>query len=141
MEKQFGVYQGDLTEDGLRVVEKGNEQEMYTLINGLSYRIFKMEKDLKENQVLESKYEKYLEELKYALEYAILRTRRFGVIILDAEKNCHIERTDSYEQWFNWWHEYFQKTLTDDEWNEFNKRSIDGNDISHFRPEGDWKNI
>jgi hypothetical protein len=77
---------------------------------------------------------------QYAIEYAVLKTKRFGVEIPEPKETEHVARTESYNKWFRWWNNYFKRTLTNEQWLDFECLYNTGKDISHYRPEGSWEN-
>lgn len=139
--KQYGVYTGFLKEESIKIAQEGEERDLFSLIDGIGYFIWRMNHDAAHGRFeMTEGIEEDLKEAQYAIEYAVLNTRRFGVEIPDVEENGHVERTDSYDKWFRWWNDYFKYKLTDDEWNEYQRASENKEDLSKYRPEGDWKN-
>lgn len=132
--KQFGKYDGGMLKDP-SCVENCTEQQLYFYINTFGGMIWRLKHDMAHGRIGEVDLTPY----QYAIEYCVMRTPRFGVKIEEPAEGGHVKTTDSYWAWFRWWDEYFQKTLTDKEYQEYIRKSNDGEDISQFRPKGDWR--
>lgn len=132
--KVYGVYKGSLND--VEAVKICTEQTLYFLINALSGYIWRMNHDMADGRIKENIN---LEEEQYALEFCVLQTTRFGVEVPEAKEGEHIKNTDSYTEWYRWWNSYFQRDLSQEEFDEYNRLFSEGKDISHFRPKGDWR--
>lgn len=134
--KQFGKYDGGILKDP-SCIATCKEQELYFYINSLGGIIWRLKHDMADGRIKENLD---LMPYQYAIEYCIMHTPRFGVKINEPEEGAHVKATDSYWAWFRWWDEYFQRTLTDEEYKDYQQRLNNGEDISKFRPTGDWRN-
>ena len=132
--KQFGKYDGGMLKDP-SCVATCTEQQLYFYINTFGGMIWRLKHDMAHGRIGEVDLTPY----QYAIEYCVMRTPRFGVKIEEPAEGGHVKTTDSYWAWFRWWDEYFQKTLTDKEYQEYIRKSNNGEDISQFRPKGDWR--
>ena len=141
MDKKYGYYPGFLKEDGIEKVLNGSEVDLYFIINMLGGYIWRTNHNVAHGRLeITKSMAEDLIEAQYVIEYCVLNTKRFGVEIPEPKEGCHIERTESYNQWFRWWNNYFQYTLNNDEYQEFEQIYEKGGDISKFKPEGNWKN-
>jgi hypothetical protein len=137
--KIYGTYPGFLKEKGVNKVINGTELELYFTINSIGGFIWRMNHDAAHSRiVLTEKMNEDLNEAQYAIEFAVLNTRRFGVEIPEPKDNEHVQRTEPYNKWFSWWNHYIQHKLTDEEYKELDKLMETGQDYSSFRPEGTW---
>lgn len=133
--KQFGKYDGDMLKDP-SCVTTCTEQELYFYINTFGGMIWRLNHDMADGRIEE---ELDLTPYQYALEYCVMHTPRFGVTIDEPKEGEHVKATDSYWAWFRWWDEYFQRTLTNEEYEDYRRKADNGEDISQFRPTGDWR--
>lgn len=139
-EKVFGTYTGCLTAEGIGLITSGTELQLYLTIFSLGGYIWRTNHDAYHGWIELTK-EDYtsLIECQYAIEFAVLQTRRFGVEIPEPKNNEHVKRTDSYNKWFRWWDDYIQQGLTDEEHKVLDSLINNNKDYSEFRPKGDWK--
>ena len=133
--KQFGKYDGGILADP-SIVNTCTEQKLYRLIDALGYNVWRLNHDMADGRIKENID---LMPYQYAIEYCVMHTTRFGVEISEPKEGEHVEATKSYWAWFEWWDNYFKNTLTDEEYKEYEHKSEKGEDISKFRPTGDWK--
>lgn len=134
-EKQFGKYDGGIFEDP-SCVTTCTEQELYFFINTFGGMIWRLNHDMADGRI-EEKLD--LTPYQYAIEYCVMRTPRFGVKIDEPKEGEHVKETASYLAWFRWWNEYFQRTLTKEEYEDYRRKADKGEDVSQFRPAGDWR--
>ena len=133
--KQFGKYDGGILKDPSCVLNC-TEQELYFYINTFGGMIWRLKHDMADGRIEENLD---LTPYQYAIEYCVMHTPRFGVEIEEPEEGGHVKPTDSYWAWFRWWDEYFQRTLTQEEYEEYTRKAEKGEDVSQFRPSGDWR--
>ena len=134
-EKQFGKYDGGILKDH-SIVNTCTEQELYRMIEAFGYKIWRLNHDMADGRIKENID---LMPYQYAIEYCVMHTTRFGVEISEPKEGEQVKATKSYWAWFKWWDNYFKNTLTDEECEEYEHKSERGEDISKFRPTGDWK--
>ena len=132
--KQFGKYDGGVLQDPSHVATC-TEQELYFYINNLGGIIWRLNYNMAEGNI---KDRLDLTPFQYAVEYCVMHTRRFGVELEEPKNGEHVKTTDSYRAWFRWWNDYFQRTLTREEYEDYLQKADNGEDISQFRPDGDW---
>lgn len=128
-EKQFGQYDGGVFKDP-NILKTCTEQDLYFNIRSLDEEIYFL-------AVNEETVD--LTNEQYAYEFCVMQTRRFGVE-LEQPKEGHVKTTASFWKWYLWWDEYFQRTLTLKQWNEYENKRSKGEDVSQYRPKGDWRN-
>ena len=133
--KQFGKYDGGILKDP-SCVTTCTEQELYFYINTFGGMIWRLNHDMADGRI-EERLD--LTPYQYALEYCVMHTPRFGVKIDEPKEGEHVKATDSYWAWFRWWDKYFQRTLTNEEYEDYQRKADNGEDISQFRPTGDWR--
>ena len=76
---------------------------------------------------------------QYNLEYLVYSTRRFGVeFSKEPSATEHVERSESYNTWFRFWHDHF-KSMSPEIYNQFVNDKFSGKDISKYMPSGSWK--
>ena len=134
-EKQFGKYDGGILKDP-SIVNTCTEQELYRMIEAFGYKIWRLNHDMADGRIKENID---LMPYQYAIEYCVMHTTRFGVEISEPKEGEQVKATKSYWAWFKWWDNYFKNTLTDEECEEYEHKSERVEDISKFRPTGDWK--
>ena len=82
-----------------------------------------------------------LTEERYALEYLVYQTKKFGVELSEPEIDKHITATPSYNAWYKFFKNHFENVLTDEEWNDFMKLRKAGGDVSKYMPQGNWRDL
>ena len=76
---------------------------------------------------------------QYNLEYLVYSTRRFGVeFSKEPSETEHVERSESYNAWFNFWHDHFE-SMSPEVYNQFIDDKFSGKDIAKYMPSGSWK--
>lgn len=105
--KIYGLYPGSLQD--IEKINTMNEIELYFAIYKLSWKIWESSRNNDSD----------LEEDKYALEYLIYQTTRFGVELNEPCENKHILKTASYNAWYNFYSSYLKKFLNKEQWECF----------------------
>ena len=83
----------------------------------------------------------HLIEAQYNLEYLAYSTRRFGVeFSREPSTTEHVERSESYDAWFRFWHAHFA-SMSPEVYNQFVDDKFAGKDISKYMPTGSWKDL
>jgi hypothetical protein len=132
--KEFGTYPGYLTPDAIKALEEGPEVAVYLAITEIGGFMWTLKHDASGRQ-LKTTPEQDAEfvEAHYALEFVVLKTRRFGVEIADPEPGGHVERTESYNAWFRRWDGYI-KSLSELQWSELTRRLANNDNVLAFQP-------
>ena len=103
MEKIYGLYPGNL--DNIEEISKMTGSEIYLRINYLTNYISNTINKTNKNLNID------LSEDIFALEYLIYQTRRFGVEFPEPQKGRHIIITDSFNNWFKAYSDYFNSVM------------------------------
>jgi len=131
--KIYGIYPGSIKD-----VEKINELDeinLYFMIDALGGHIWRCRHDMSHGRIPEFD----LTEEQYALEYMVYQTKKFGVELEEPEIDKHIIATPSYRAWFNFYDNHFKNVLNNEQWNTFQQKQINGEDVSEYLPNGNWK--
>ena len=135
MEKIWGVYN---TFDNQEAIEKINEIDVWKMIDRIGGAIFWARHDAGKPWA-SNVSEKELMEAQYNLEYLVYSTKRFGVeFSKEPSENEHVERSESYNAWFRFWHDHFE-SMSPEVYNQFVNDKFSGKDISKYMPSGSWK--
>lgn len=131
-EKIYGIYPGSLVNPGL--IDNLNEIDLYLQIDAVQENIY-----WKYNMGASAHIDINLTEDRYALEYLIYKTKKFGTKIPNPKKGKHIQLTEEYLMWYEYYENHFKNILSENEWNEFLRRKHNDEDVSEFLPSGNWK--
>lgn len=126
--KIYGIYPDNI--QNVNEVNNFDEVSLYLTIDSLNTYIKKCEIDIENGDMPFID----LSEEKYALEYLIYQTTKFGVILPTPSYDKHIIITDSFNNWFNFYNNHFKNVLTKDEWNSFLMKRENGQDTSMYMP-------
>lgn len=80
-----------------------------------------------------------LTEEQYAMEYMVYQTKKFGVELGEPEEGKHIEQSDSYMAWYQFYSNHFKNVLSKEDFNKFVLAKKNNEDITSYLPEGSWK--
>lgn len=134
--KQFGKYDGGILKDP-SYPKICSEAELYNLIQNYGGVIWRLNHAMSHGRISEPVD---MVPYQYLIEYCVMQTPRFGVEIEEPKEGEHVVAGKSYWNWFSWWDHYFQH-LTTEEFEDYLSRVANGEDISMYRPEGDWREI
>lgn len=131
--KIYGIYPGSIKD--VEVFNNMGELDLYFNIDAVAGHISRCMREIRRGRI-----EKLdLTEVRYALEYMVYQTTRFGVEIPEPQIDEHVAATPSYWAWFNFYNDHFKNVLTDEQWDAFqNKRRLK-QDVSEYMPEGNWQ--
>lgn len=135
--KQYGKYCGPLLADVKDAIRNWPEQKLFIEIQS-----FVIKEDTLEGDMLEGIIKTDLDLLssyQYAIEFLVMQTSRFGVEFEEPKEGEHLKYPASYEQWFIWWSEYLDYTISSEEKDDLKSRLEKNVDVSMYRPEGDWR--
>jgi len=134
-EKLWGVYN---TLDNPEIFETLDEIDIWKKIDNLGGSIFWAMHDAGKPWATNVSA-KDLINAQYNLEYLVYSTRRFGVeFSKEPSATEHVERSESYNAWFRFWHDHFQ-SMSPEIYNQFVDDKFSGKDISKYMPSGSWK--
>lgn len=136
-EKIWGVYN---TFDSPEILETLGEIDIWKMIDNLGSFIFWTRHDAGKPWNDDISISKLIE-AQYNLEYLVYSTRRFGVeFSKESSATEHVERSESYNVWFKFWHDHFE-SMTPEVYNQFIDDKFSGKDISKYMPSGSWKDL
>ena len=136
-EKLWGVYN---TFDNPEMVETLDEIDIWKKIDNLSGSIFWAIHDTGKPWATNVST-KDLIDAQYNLEYLVYSTKRFGVeFSKEPSSTEHVERSESYNAWFKFWHDHFE-SMSPEVYNQFVDDKFSGKDISKYMPSGSWKDL
>ena len=134
-EKLWGVYN---TLDNPEMFETLDEIDIWKRIDNLGGSIFWAMHDAGKPWATNVSV-KDLINAQYNLEYLVYSTRRFGVeFSKEPSATEHVERSESYNAWFRFWHDHFE-SMSPEIYNQFVDDKFSGKDISKYMPSGSWK--
>lgn len=134
-EKIWGVYN---TIDNVEMLDTLDEIDIWKKIENLGGYIFWARHDIGKNWTAHISL-KDLEDAQYNLEYLVYYTRKFGVeFSKEPSSTEHIERSESYNAWFSFWHQHFE-SIPSEIYDKFIEDKFRGKDISKYIPTGSWK--
>lgn len=131
----YGVDPGCIKD--VEAIKNLSEIDLYFGIDALGGYIWRCEHEMYHSRMPKTD----LTEEKYALEYMIYQTTKFGVEIPEPTIDKHISNTPSYNAWYQFYSNHFKKTLTDEQWQAFKQARNNGQDITTFMPSGHWKDL
>lgn len=131
-EKIYGIYPGSIQMPDF--IDDLSEVDLYLQIDAVQENIY-----WKYNMASGAYVDINSSEDRYALEYLIYKTKKFGTKIPNPKAGKHIQITEEYINWYNYYENYFKNILTENEWNEFLRRKHCDEDVSEFLPSGKWK--
>ena len=134
-EKVWGVYN---TFDDPETVETLDEIDIWKKIDNLGGFLFWSMHDARKPWAADVLL-KDLIDSQYNLEYLVYSTRRFGVeFSKEPSATEHVERSESYNAWFRFWHNHFE-SMSHEVYKQFVDDKYSGKDISKYMPCGSWK--
>lgn len=134
-ERIWGVYN---TFDNQIMISELSEIDLWKKIDNLENTISWMKKDIGKPYASKAA-KKVLLAAEYNLEFLIYSTQRFGVEFSNyPSSTVHVERSDSYNTWFNFWYHHFS-TMHKAVYDQFVYDKTCGRDISGYMPSGNWK--
>lgn len=134
-EKLWGIYN---TFDNPEIFETLDEIDIWKKIDNLGGSIFWATHDTGKPWTTNVSI-KELINAQYNLEYLVYLTKKFGVeFSKEPSANAHVERSESYNAWFKFWHDHFE-SMSPDIYNQFVDDKFSGKDISKYMPSGSWK--
>ena len=119
-------------------VAKFDEINCYFLINLIVGVVWRHNHDASHGRSVGP--EKEIQTLRIKQVHVCLELTRFGFTPTKGEEENYAP-TEDYWKWFRWWDEYAQHTLTNEEWRVLEKKMDNKEDVSAYRPEGNWRPI
>ena len=81
--------------------------------------------------------DKEYENWRLAQAFLVGQTKNFGVVF-DPEDPKKIFRSESYDKWYKFWHNYFKVEMSYDTWHRFSYALSHDKDLSEFIPNKSW---
>lgn len=136
-EKKWGLYN---TFDNPELLDTLDEIDIWKKIDNLGGAIFWAQHDSAHNRPWAADVSmETLIQAQYNLEYLVYSTRRFGVeFSREPSATEHVERSESYNAWFKFWHDHFD-SMDPEVYDQFVDDKFSGKDISKYMPQGSWK--
>ena len=143
-EEEFAKLDPEFKED----VTKFSEIHCYFIINVIGDMCRSMNRRLSHPERPMNKFkpemriqlDKDMYEMRVKQAYVVLQLTRFGLENPTKGVEENYEPTEDFRRWFDWWHNYAQKELSADEWSVLEAKINNGEDVSEYRPSGDWRN-
>lgn len=131
----YGIDPGCLKD--VATINNLSEVDLYFAIEAMEAHIWRCRHEMKYGRIPQID----LTEEKYALEYMIYQTTKFGVELPNPTLGQHIPITPSYNAWYSFYSNHFKNVLTDEQWIAFRKAQKSGQDTSEFLPSGHWSDL
>ncbi len=117
-------------------VENCPEIKLYLIIDAAGYLRWRLNHDMCDGRIPEADWPGCDEAIKEAFERQVIalgQLSRFGIKALGEDGKTP---TDEYWQWFRKWDAYVKRTLSEEEWQELERKLQSGEDISMYKPQG-----
>ena len=132
VQKISGVYPGNLRNPD--EVKNMNEVDLFLLID------YYIDYIAREAHIVNTFHINIdLSELVYALDYLVYHTKKFGIDIKNPIAGEHIEPSEDFYVWYNFYKNHFEETLAPEVYDDFITLYYQGADVSYYLPEGSWK--
>lgn len=131
----YGIYPGSI--ENTKQIDDLSEIDLYFAIDGLGYHIWYCNHQMAHDRIPRVD----LTEEQYALEYLVYQTRKFGVELPEAEEGKHIQTTESYNAWYRFYNNHFNNVLTKKQFDEFQHKKIENQNVDEFMPQGNWRDL
>jgi hypothetical protein len=122
----------------LKLIETCGETMLYLIIESLGGMQWTLRHQANKSYTSDSEAAVMLHDsalITIDLGLAVQQTVRFGVSKPTDEEGI---ATPEYWRWYRWWNGY-HKGMTENEWQRLDCASSGGEDLSGFRPSGDWR--
>lgn len=120
------------------IIENETEIGLYFTIDSIGGFIWRMQHDYSHGRIEDSHWPEIEKDIKKMSEiqmFAVSQLTRFGV---EKPQKENKSPTAEYWAWFRWW-DTWKKNMTETEWNTLNNKMKLKQDISSYRPTGDWR--
>ena len=123
----------------MKKIDEGTELDQYFVINEIGGFSWRMQHEYYHGRIMEEDWQeiqKDIVRLSVVQRHAVSLLTRFGVTKpFRDEKN---RPSAEYWAWFRWWDAYI-KGLSQEGWEELDRRYRAKEDLSAYRPTGDWR--
>jgi hypothetical protein len=120
-------------------IDDGPERVVYEIINEIGAFNWRMSHDHNRGDFTIAEWEGINKDIvRFAAiqHYAVSTLTRFGIVNPFESDGTH--PSEEYWAWFHWWDDYFKK-MSPKIWNEFERKSHANEDLSKYRPSGNWR--
>lgn len=127
-------------EEVLSEIDGMAEIHLYFLIDFVGAVAWRMNHDASHGRILKEdmeKIDKDIERWKVQQDRAVRNLTRFGVHPLDDGG----KPTAEYWAWYKWWSNWHKDELSNKQWLELDRKMSAKEDVSTYRPTGDWRTL
>lgn len=118
-------------------IETASEVEHYMFIQECGDYLWTISRAFRKGELPDSpEIQESYKEVREIQEYVVSKLHRFGVDPKSATEGSREE--SSYWKWFDHWHNWHKKVLTDEEWKIVNEKLQNEQDVSEFEPKKRW---
>lgn len=124
-------------EESLAEIDQMSEIHLYFLIDFVGAFTWRMTHDYSHGRIPENDWpgiQKDINRLRERQTRAAKTLSKFGVKVSDDGKP-----TDEYWAWYKWWSHWHKDELSAEEWDALDRKLTAHEDVSAFRPKGDWR--
>ena len=146
-ERIFGEDTGNLDPDEIAKMSDWELFMDYYSITKIQWRLDHDScRDFSRKRLPEKDYDDIQEQvrkLQYPVEYLLyVISKRNDIEVNEPAPGKHI-RPDrkAFMTWYKFYDDHFMHTLTNEQWDEFERRREAGEDVSEFLPKGNWRDI
>ena len=114
------------------------EIRLYFFIDFVGAYTWRMNHDYSHGRISEDEMvsiDKTIARLRIKQDRAVKNLTRFGFKPLSDEG----KPTAEYWAWYKWWSKWHKDDLTQEQWRELDAKMSAGEDVSSYRPSGDWR--
>ena len=127
-------------EEALTEIDTMDELHLYFFIDFVGAFTWRMGHDYGHGRISEADWEsikKDSERLQKQQARAVQNLTRFGVKSLNDDGRP----TDEYRAWYSWWSHWHKDEMSNEEWRELDSKMVAKEDVSTYRPKGDWRTL
>ena len=125
-----------MAEEFETIIKTCPEIKLYFIIDAIGAMRWRLNHDMADGRIPESEHaalDKSIKEAAIQQQEAVGQLTRFGVSpFVEGTKSP----SESYWQWFHAWDHYIKHELSNEEWNELNRKLSVNEDISEYKPKG-----
>jgi len=126
-----------ITDERKKLIEEFDEVKSYFFIDAIGAFRWRMSHDASHGRIdMTSRLENEIKDMYEEQTYCVQQLIKFGV---DPESVKNRPDGD-YWKWYNHWHNWHHN-MSDEQWNEINKRMNNNEDITEFLPKNNWNEI
>ena len=118
-------------------IDSLDEIGLYFIINECGGFVWRMQHDMAHGRIPDDHHAAIdvdIVRIRGLQQYAVSKLDKLGFVPTVEDGRP----TEDYWKWFRWWDSYI-KGLSNEEWNVLDNKIKKEEDISAYRPKGDWK--